>query len=118
MPTSMFTAHGSDANVQLEAHVKTRTFFVGSNLSLADVAVFGAVSPQVIHMKAEDRSSLSSLCRWYDHLHFCAVSAGAGSSLVADKFPAVQLSKVPFRMPPPAAPVNKAAKVRLALSLE
>lgn len=107
----------SDAHVQLEAHLKTRTFFVGSNLSLADVAVFAAVSPQVTAMKPEDRSSLSSLHRWYDHLHFCAVSAPSGSSHVADTFPPVQLSKVPFRMPPPAAPVSKAAKVRSAPSL-
>lgn len=104
---------GNDAKLnlhKLEAHLQSRTFLVGSTMTLADVAVFAAVSPQLAELTVEEHSKLSSLLRWYDHMHFCAVSAASASSHIADKFLPVQLSKKPFCMPPSVATTNKAAK--------
>lgn len=99
---------------KLEKHLRSRTFLVGTTMLLADVIVFAAVSPQIAELRPEEHSALSSLLRWYDHIHFCAIKAAAASTGLSSSFPAVELTKVPLQPPPPLPAVNKAAKGKSA----
>jgi aminoacyl tRNA synthase complex-interacting multifunctional protein 1 len=57
----LFTVH---------AWLARRNFLVGTALTLADLAVFAAVYPQVDSMSHEDRLACVNLVRWFDHVQW------------------------------------------------
>lgn len=83
-----------DKLYKLNDHLQSRTFLVGRSLTLADLVVFGVVSPAVAAFPAAQIGHFASLLRWYDHIQHTVPAAAS--------FPKANIPKVKFN--PPAAP--------------
>lgn len=80
-------------------HLLTRTYFLGSHLSLADLCLFSALHRPLANLPVSQVQRFSSLFRWYDHLQH---TTGATAIYPTVSFPKTELPAVP------AAPIPKA----------
>jgi aminoacyl tRNA synthase complex-interacting multifunctional protein 1 len=61
---------------ELDASLASRSFFVGSGMTLADLCLFWAVHPLMEDMAGADRTRLVNVARWFDQVqHTLEVSA-------------------------------------------
>eukprot|EP00195_Chlamydomonas_chlamydogama_P011043 CAMPEP_0202890242 /NCGR_PEP_ID=MMETSP1392-20130828/727_1 /ASSEMBLY_ACC=CAM_ASM_000868 /TAXON_ID=225041 /ORGANISM="Chlamydomonas chlamydogama, Strain SAG 11-48b" /LENGTH=435 /DNA_ID=CAMNT_0049573779 /DNA_START=27 /DNA_END=1334 /DNA_ORIENTATION=+ len=87
-----------DKLFKVNDHLATRTFLVGSSLTLADLVVFGVVHPAVVAFPVAQTLHFANLLRWADHTQY--LSGPAASVLPVP----LVLKKSQFAPPPPPAP--------------
>lgn len=87
--------------MQLNEWLISRTFLVGNQVSLADLVMYGTVSPAVTTFPVAQHGHFQNLLRWYDHIHALADPTSI--------FPPIRFQKPKLVRPPPVAP--KATKV-------
>ena len=56
------------ACMELNSYLETRTYFIGQNLSIADVVVFYSISEIMKQLSPSEKEQFLNLSRWYDHL--------------------------------------------------
>jgi aminoacyl tRNA synthase complex-interacting multifunctional protein 1 len=74
----------------------SRTFLVGHQLSLADLVIYGTISPAVVTFPVAQHGHFQNLLRWYDHIHSLADPTSI--------FPPARFQKPKLIRPLPVAP--------------
>ncbi|GAB0093075.1 eukaryotic translation elongation factor 1 epsilon-1 [Sergentomyia squamirostris] len=67
-PSGSNKAHQRLVYEELNSYLATRSYFVGSCMSLADVVVFYCIAGAMEGMQNTEKEKYIHLCRWYDHL--------------------------------------------------
>ncbi|KAG1659459.1 hypothetical protein FOA52_007929 [Chlamydomonas sp. UWO 241] len=92
---------------KLNDHLATRTFLVGSSLSLADIVVAGTVQPAVVAFPAAQTLHFCNLLRWFDLIQ---ALAGPAASVFHKQLALAKPKFLPPAPLPPPAPKAADAK--------
>ncbi|CAL5218456.1 g137 [Coccomyxa viridis] len=100
MRYSLLLPISEEALRTLESHLATRTFILGTTLSLADLTLFGALHQAVANFPPAQLRRFRSIVRWFDYLQHVADKTGIFKP-VAFQIPEPDLK--PPTIPPPKA---------------
>ncbi|CAL8470271.1 g9813 [Coccomyxa elongata] len=97
---SLLSPISEEALQKLDVELLTRTFLLGTSLTLADLVLFGVLHPALVSFPSAQLGRHKNIVRWYDYLQHKADAHGI--------YPKIAFKKPPLNLQPPVVAPPKA----------
>ncbi|EIE26032.1 nucleic acid-binding protein [Coccomyxa subellipsoidea C-169] len=107
---SILSPISEEALQKLDDELLTRTFLLGTTLTLADLVLFSVLHPALVSFPSAQTGRHKNIVRWYDYLQHRADTQGI--------YPKVNFKKPPLNLQPPVVAPAKAKGSESATSTQ